>query len=199
VRVRPGVLERIEMVAQKEGLPIIGPEKGSLLDEYSSRVGTGVVVEVGCLVGYSTIRIAGCLPEGGRLISIDREESFIRLARKNVEAAGLIDRVVFVMGDGKEVLKDLKGRIDMLFLDATKEEYLVYLKNAEHCLRPGSVVIADNVLVFQEQLSDYLYYVRNSGRYSSSYHEFYVKNGGFRDAVEVSVRLGQAKEKNHSK
>ncbi len=87
------------------------------------------------------------------------------------------------VGDAKQLISAVAGPIDLLFLDAAKEEYLAYLKLAEPLLAPKAVVVADNVKRFADAMRDYLEYVRKSGNYESECHDF-----GF-DAVEVSRRV----------
>jgi predicted O-methyltransferase YrrM len=91
--------------------------------------------------------------------------------------------VQVLVGDAREIIPKLPGSFDMVFLDAEKNEYLQYLLLVENKLHMGSVVVADNAGIFADQMSDYLGYVRSSGRYKSRYLPF----GG--DGVEVSVKL----------
>jgi predicted O-methyltransferase YrrM len=78
----------------------------------------------------------------------------------------------------------------MVFLDAVKSDYLAYLKSIEHLLHKGSVVVADNVKSYAAEVASYLEYVRNSGRYASTYREAPSNFGsGPGDGVEISVRL----------
>ena len=141
-------------------------------------------------MGYSAIRMARHLRDGGRVICVELSEERARTARANFERAGLSDRIEVVLGDARDVLPRLKGRFDMVFLDAVKEDYLYYLKSVEGLLHQGSVVVADNVKSHAEEVTAYLDYVRKSGRYSSTYREAppnFVNGPG--DAVEISVKL----------
>ena len=141
-------------------------------------------------MGYSAIRMARHLKEGQRVTCIELKEDMARTARSNIEMAGLSRHVEVLVGDAKSVLPTLQGSYDMVFLDAVKNEYLTYLQMCEKLLHSGSVVVADNVKSFREDVAPYLDYVRNSGRYKSTYHESpsnYGPDEG--DAVEVSVLL----------
>jgi catechol O-methyltransferase len=184
------VLESIEKEAPGRGLPIIGPRRGMILDEVVEAHRPSTVLEVGTLVGYSAIRIGRHLRPGQRLTCVEVRDDMARTARANIERSGLSDRVSVMVGDGKKVLSSLGGPFDMVFLDATKEEYLTYLKACEPKLHRGTVVVADNAKSHAAQMADYLEYVRNSGKYSSSYREApsnYGEDEG--DAVEISVML----------
>ena len=184
------VLASIEQVAPRQGLPIIGPKRGLFLDEVIEQHKPSTILEVGTLVGYSAIRMARHLRDGGRVICVELSEERARTARANFERAGLSDRIEVVLGDATDVLPSLKRRFDMVFLDAVKEDYLYYLKSVEGLLHQGSVVVADNVKSHAEEVTAYLDYVRKSGRYSSTYREAPPNFGtGPRDAVEISVKL----------
>jgi predicted O-methyltransferase YrrM len=184
------VLASIEEVAPRQGLPIIGPKRGRFLDEVVEQHKPSTVLEVGTLVGYSAIRMARHLKDGGRVTCVEVSEDRARTARSNFALAGLSDRIEVIVGDAKKVLPTLRGRFDMVFFDAVKEDYLFYLKSVEGLLRQGSVVVADNVKSHAEEVAPYLDYVRNSGRYASTYREAPPSFGsGPGDAVEISIRL----------
>ena len=188
------VLKSIEKEASEKGLPIIGPYRGIFLDEVLKEYRPKLILEVGTLVGYSAIRMARLLPEGGILTCVELSPRFARIAMSNVDRAGLGDKVHILVGDAKEILPELEGCFDMLFLDADKGEYLDYLKSCEPFLRPGSVVVADNVKSHSSELASYLRYVRNSGKFRSEYKEPKTDyRSGVRttepDAVEISVKL----------
>src|SRR5437588_10146399 len=87
------------------------------------------------------------------------------MTEQNVERAQLEDQIKIIQGDAKEVLPKLPGPFDLVFLDAEKTQYLYYLKAVEEKLHQGSVVVADNVGVFQDQMQNDLHYVRNTGGY----------------------------------
>jgi len=184
------VMKSIELEAPQKGLPIIGPRRGVLLDEAVKEHGPRTILEVGTLVGYSAIRMGRLLKKGGHITCVELRDDMARVARSNIERAGLADRVDIIVGDAKKVLPTLKGNFDMLFLDAAKGEYISYLKSCERLLHSGSVVVADNVKSFAGELADYLEYVRNSGKYRSTFREAppnYESTEG--DAVEISIRL----------
>jgi len=184
------VLATIEKAAPTQGLPIIGPKRGIFLDEVIEQHRPMAILEVGTLVGYSAIRMARHLRDGGRLTCVEVSEERTRTARANFKLAGLSDRIEIIVGDARKVLPTLNGRFDMVFFDAVKEDYLAYLKSIEGLLHKGSVVVADNVKSHAQEVSPYLEYVRNSGKYSSIYRESPPNFGnGPGDAVEISVRL----------
>jgi len=105
------------------------------------------------------------------------------LAGENIIRANIQAKVKIIAGDALQVIPTLTGQFDFAFIDAEKTEYFNYLKLAEDKLRKGAVVFADNVLIFADQMRDYLDYVRNSGKYQSRF----IKVG--EDGVEISIRL----------
>jgi predicted O-methyltransferase YrrM len=188
------VLETIEREAPRKGWPIIGPKRGVILDEVVNKYRPTRILEVGTLVGYSAIRMGRHLKEGCGITCVEVSPDMARTARSNFEKAGLSDRIEVRVGDALEILPTLTDRLDMVFLDAVKQDYKEYLLSVEQLLHKGSVVAADNVKSHAAEVAEYLDYVRNSGRYTSTYRESpdnyrYGKGTLESDAVEVSVKL----------
>lgn len=184
------VLAAIERDAPKRGWPIIGPKRGKILDDVVEKHKPSTILEVGTNVGYSAIRMGRHLKKGQKIICVDISEDLAKVARSNFEKAELSDRIEVIVGDALKVLPTLEGSFDMVFLDAVKEDYLTYLKSVERLLHKGSVVIADNVKAFSMAVEPYLVYVRDSGKYSSTYMEAPSNWGNDEpDAAEISVRL----------
>lgn len=125
------------------------------------------------------------LPPQGKIITIEIDEALAQIAERNIERVGFSDRIRVVAGDAKQVIPRLNEKFDLVFIDATKEEYLDYLKLAEHKLRKGGTVVADNAGIFANEMKNYLHYVRRSGKYQSKFHDF----PEVKDGVEVSIKL----------
>ncbi|HYC26759.1 MAG TPA: class I SAM-dependent methyltransferase, partial [Nitrososphaerales archaeon] len=128
------VMKSIEAVAPAQGLPIIGPRRGLILDGVVKAHAPHTILEVGTLVGYSAIRMARHLSPGDKVTCVEMSERMAHIARSNLKDAGLSDRVEVIVGDAKKVLPTLKGDYDMVFLDAAKDEYLAYLMACEPLL-----------------------------------------------------------------
>lgn len=169
-------------IRMPSSLPIIGREKGVLLEKIVKEKNPRLILEVGTLVGYSAI-LMGMHLKKGKIISLEFDSHAAEIARQNIAKAGLSDKIEIIVGDARETIPKIKDTIDMLFLDAAKEEYFGYLKLAEPKLAKNAVIVADNAKIFAEEMRDFLDYVRNSGKYKSTFHDF-----GF-DGVEVSERL----------
>ncbi|MCS7275397.1 MAG: O-methyltransferase [Candidatus Bipolaricaulota bacterium] len=108
------------------------------------------ILEVGTLAGYSAIWLARALPPDGRLISLEVDPKHAAIAQKNLERAGLAERVEIVIGPALETLPGLQSRgeppFDMVFIDADKENYTAYLDWALKLTRAGGLIVADNVI-----------------------------------------------------
>ena len=176
------VLKEIEGIAKKQSLPIIGPIKGKVLETAVKKYKPKRILEIGTLVGYSSILMSRFLPEGGIITTIEINPGTAEVARENFKKCSIENLINSKVGDAKTVIPTLKEIFDLLFLDAEKKDYLRYLKSLEDKISPDAVVIADNVKIFASQMKDYLDYVRKSGKYESKTYDL-----GF-DAVEVSIR-----------
>lgn len=103
------------------------------------------VLELGTLFGYSTIYLARGLPDGGKVTTLEIDPSAATLARRNVEKAGVADRVEIVVADALDYLSDLAGEsFGMIFIDADKKSYPTYLTCCLPLLEPGGLLIADD-------------------------------------------------------
>jgi len=146
------VLEQVLKHNDEAGLPAIGvsPAQGKLLQLLARMQGAVRILEIGTLGGYSTIWLARALPPEGRLITLERSPQHAEVARKNLALAGLADKVEVRIGDALDSLATLKEEnvepFDLIFLDADKPNNPHYLKWAIAFSRPGTVLIADNVV-----------------------------------------------------
>ena len=178
----PGILEYVNRVhaphdaglaqafAVPEGIPAIqvGPSDGKLLALLLRLAHATKVVEVGTLVGYSAIYMARALGPGGHVWSIEFEAHHAEVARANLAAAGVADRVTVLVGAGRDVLPTLAGHapFDAVFIDADKVNYDHYGRWAIEHLRTGGLVIGDNAYLFGELLDD-----SDRGRAMRGFHE----------------------------
>src|SRR5438093_12908735 len=117
------VLREIERMGERNFIPVIGPEKGKILDDVIRASKPRRVLEIGTLIGYSAIRIARLLPRGGKLVCIEMNAHHAEMARMNLERAGLYRRVAIIVDDGKIAINRLHGKCYVVFMDATKSEY----------------------------------------------------------------------------
>ena len=145
-------LERAQAASAAAGLPAIAvsPSQGKLLHLLARAIGARRILELGTLGAYSTIWLARALPDDGRLVTVEAEGTFLEVARANIESAGLADLVELRHGRGLEVLPQLAAEsgeaFDLTFIDADKSNTPEYFTWALELSRPGSLIIADNVI-----------------------------------------------------
>ena len=142
------------------------------------------ILEFGTSFGISTIYLASALRDngGGRVITTELNANKARRARQNLDEAGLGDLVEIREGDALVTLRRLEDSIDMLLLDGWKNLYLPVLRCVESRLRPGAVVVADDLDIYPEVHKPYLEYVRHS---VNGYVSVEVPLG---DRLELSLR-----------
>jgi|SRR5665213_2042735 len=134
------------------GLPPISvaPNQGKMLELLARIQRSRRILEIGTLGGYSTIWLARALPNDGNLVTLELEPVHAEVARKNIERAGLghlVDVRVGSATDSLQGLIDEEGQpFDFIFIDADKEGYPQYLELSLRLSRPGTVIVADNVV-----------------------------------------------------
>jgi len=185
------------LLAAAEGKP--GEERAALLDEafipvdanagrflYAVVRGAapGTVVEFGTSFGISTIYLAAAVRDRGEgsVITTELHPRKAQTAAGYFAQAGLTDRIDLRVGDALETLRDVKDDIGVLFLDGWKNLYLPVLQLLEPALRPGALVIADDLDLFPEPLKPYLAYVQDPA------HGYVSVKIPIGDAMELSVR-----------
>jgi predicted O-methyltransferase YrrM len=146
------LLEAALRDSEKANLPgiQITPNQGKLLQLLAQIQGACRILEMGTLGGYSTICLARALPPRGCLISLELDPAYAQVARKNIERAGLHRRVTIKVGPANDSLAQLVSEkvapFDFIFIDADKAGYPDYFRFAMKLSRPGTVIVADNVV-----------------------------------------------------
>jgi predicted O-methyltransferase YrrM len=135
---------------QQQGLPGINvsASEGKLLHLLALTSGAKRILEIGTLGGYSAIWLARALPPDGRLISLEINSHHAEVARRNVERAGLAQKVEVRVGPALESLSQIQAEapFDLVFIDADKEGYVNYLHQVMPLLREGGMILGDNTL-----------------------------------------------------
>jgi predicted O-methyltransferase YrrM len=145
---RSEVMAEMEAVADRDDVPIVHWETGRFL-AVLCRALDPVVLEVGTAIGYSTLHMAEQLRQG-RVITLELREDRARQARDFLERAGVADRVELIQGDARQTIEAVEGPIDLLFVDAAKDEYERYIELAEPKLSERAVLVVDNMLMSGE-------------------------------------------------
>jgi caffeoyl-CoA O-methyltransferase len=145
-------LTAAELSHKPEKIPLINvsPNLGKLLYLFAKLSNAKKILEVGTLAGYSTIWMAKALPTDGKLITLEIDPHHAEVAERNIERAGLSSKVEIRVGKAIDLLPRLEdekaGPFDMIFIDADKPPYTEYFEWALKLSRPGTLIIADNVI-----------------------------------------------------
>jgi caffeoyl-CoA O-methyltransferase len=127
----------------------ISPEQGQFMALLVTLLGARRIVEIGTFTGYSALRMALALPPDGRIVACDVSEEWTLMARRYWEEAGVADRIDLRLGPATETLRSLQEQgevFDLAFIDADKQNYDRYYEQCLDLVRPGGVILIDNVL-----------------------------------------------------
>jgi predicted O-methyltransferase YrrM len=140
------VLDAVARDGAARGLPLVDAEVGALLRVLATAIGAHRMLEIGTAIGYSTIWLARALPRTGMLFTMEMNADRSREARENIARAGLADRVMVMVGDAQLLLAKVAGPFDLIFQDGDKQLYAPMLDRLVDLLRPGGLLVTDNVL-----------------------------------------------------
>ncbi len=192
------VLQDIARVGGERDLPLVDAEVGALLRVLATAVGATRILEIGTAIGYSGIWLAGALPAGGMLFTMEFDEERARQARENFARAGLSDRVSVIVGDAQRMLAKVAGPFDLIFQDGDKKMYEPMLDRFADLLRPGGLLVTDNVLWSGEVVPGFVQKPENPAadtRAIAAYNERLNNHPAFltsivplRDGVAISVK-----------
>jgi predicted O-methyltransferase YrrM len=145
-RSRDAVLDEVARVGAERGLPLVDPEVGALLGVLARAAGARRILEIGTAIGYSGIWLARALAADGMLYTMESDADRAAEARRNFERAGLSARVSVIVGDAARMVAKVAGPFDVIFQDGDKRLYEPLLDRLVALLRPGGLLITDNVL-----------------------------------------------------
>ena len=143
---RTGTLKEIEDFARENGVPIVQKETGVFLEFMTSMKKPKKILELGTAVGFSSILMyesAGVEPD---IVTIERDEKMIEMAKVNLDRFNLRDKIKIEQGDCLEVLERLDDKFDLIFMDAGKGHYNHFLPHCLRLLKDDGIIVADNVL-----------------------------------------------------
>jgi predicted O-methyltransferase YrrM len=145
-RLADSVLLEIARAGERQDLPLVDAEVGALLRVLATAVGATRILEIGTAIGYSGIWLAGALPPHGMLLTMEKDQKRAEQAREHFVRAGLADRVNVMIGDASRMLAKVSGPFDLVFQDGDKRFYLPLLDRLVELVRPGGLLVTDNVL-----------------------------------------------------
>lgn len=156
---KEAIFDQVLANNQKHGLPPhdVSPSQGKFLYLLSKIAKAQRILEIGTLGGYSTIWFAKAIPQNGKIISLEFDQTHAKVAQENTKLAGFSDEVDIIVGPAAESLAQLVNEnslpFDLIFIDADKENNPLYLKYAQQLAKSGTIIIGDNVVRNGEVLS----------------------------------------------
>lgn len=139
-------LNEIEREAKETNVPIIRTQTQSLIKFLLAMHKPMSILEVGCAIGFSALLMSEYAPEGCRITTIEKYEKRIPIARENFRRAGREESILLLEGDAADILKELKGTYDLIFMDAAKGQYIHFMPEVLRLLSAGGILVSDNVL-----------------------------------------------------
>ena len=185
------VLTKIEQNAIKDNVPIIRKEMESFLRVMLTISKPLNILELGCAIGYSAILMSEYLPEGGHITTIENYDRRIVEAKANIEMAGLSSKITLLEGDAMEVMKDLESEnYDFVFMDAAKAQYINFLPEVMRLMKPGAILIADNVLQDGDIIESRYGVIRRNRTIHSRMREYMYEVKHMEELVTTIVPIG---------
>ncbi len=146
VRGNSPFLDEIEKNALEAQVPVIRRPMQSLLKFLLTLLKPKSILEIGTAVGFSALLMSEYGPEGCRITTIEKYEKRIPVARENFRRAGREGQITLLEGDASDILGQLEGSWDLIFMDAAKGQYIHFLPDTLRLLAPGGMLVSDNVL-----------------------------------------------------
>lgn len=141
-----GIIKELEHYAKEHNTPIITPDVAGLLAVLIKSVNAKKILEVGTAIGYSAILMCSSAGDGASIATIEKYEENAELAKENIRLAGMEQSIKVLVGDANEVLQQVEGTYDMIFVDAAKGHYMDFFEKSIDKLKIGGLFVCDNVL-----------------------------------------------------
>lgn len=139
-------LTKLEEYAYENHVPIIEPEVAQFMKVILRKNKPKNILEVGTAIGYSALIMAESTDEDAKITTIERRDDMVDLALENIRNSPYNDKIKVLKGEAEEILPNLKGKYDFIFLDAAKGQYLEFFNYCSQYLIPDGIIMSDNVL-----------------------------------------------------
>lgn len=199
-------LDELEREALAADVPIIRKEMQGFMKFLLAAHRPMRILEVGTAVGFSALLMSEYGPEGCRITTIEKFEKRIPVARENFARAGREQQITLMEGDAADILKELEGPYDLIFMDAAKGQYIHFLPDILRLLAAGGLLVSDNVLQDGDVLESRFAVTRRNRTIHARMREYLYELTHCReletcilpvgDGVTVSVKLDGGEEKN---
>jgi len=183
------VLQEIAARGAEEDLPLVDAEVGALLHVLALAVRAERILEIGTCIGYSGIWLARALPSTGMLLTMEMNEQRAQTAREHFARAGVGDRVNVMIGDAGRLAAKVAGPFDLIFQDGDKKLYCAMLDRLATLLRPGGLLVTDNVLWDGEVVPGFVNPPRRSLEETRAIAEYNERLNAHPDLVTATVPL----------
>lgn len=148
-------LEKIKKDALERHIPILMDDTLETIEEILKQEKPKKILEVGTAVGYSASQFARVTDSNCKIDTIEIDEEKAKEAQKNIEKIGVADRINIIIGDAVEILPTINNTYDIVFIDAAKGKYPIFLEHAIRMIKSGGLILADNILYKGYVMSDY--------------------------------------------
>lgn len=148
-------IENIKQKALEEHIPIIMDDTLEKIEEILKEEKPKRILEIGTAVGYSATMFAKYTDEDCTIDTIEIDEERAKEAKENIEKIGVSDRINIMVGNAVDILPTISQEYDIVFIDAAKGKYPVFLENAIRLIKNGGLILADNILYKGYVMSDY--------------------------------------------
>lgn len=166
------LLDALEQEALAGNVPIIRSDTQNLLKLLLAMKKPLRILEVGCAVGFSALLMSEYAPEGCHITTIEKYEKRIPVAKENFKRAGKEEQITLLEGDATEILKQLEGTFDFIFMDAAKGQYIHFFPEVYRLLEKDGLLISDNVLQDGEVLESRFAVTRRNRTIHSRMREY---------------------------
>ncbi len=185
------LLDDMEAYAKLNRVPIIRKEVESFLRVLLSMKQPRRVLELGTAIGYSAIFMSECMDDESEIVTIENYEKRIPIARENIQKAGKEDRISLIFGDALEEMKKMESEsFDFVFMDAAKAQYIFFLPEVLRLMKPGAVLVSDNVLQEGDLIESRYAVTRRDRTIHSRMREYMYEVKNREDLITTIVPMG---------
>ena len=148
-------LQKIKEKALEDHIPILMDETLDAIKKYLKNKSIKSILEIGTAVGYSTICFSELIEENGKIDTIEIDEQRYSIAKENFKKAEVENKINVYLGNAVDILPTLNKKYDIIFIDAAKGKYPIFLREAIRLSKPGTIILADNILYKGYVLGNY--------------------------------------------